>query len=395
MELSRVEAVAKSLGLKPFSCPVIMIAGTNGKGTTAAFLEEVYCTAGYKTGVYTSPHLLHFNERIRLNQSSISDDALVFAFQQIEVARKEIELTYFEATTLAALVYFQSLPLDVLILEVGMGGRLDAVNIVKPNITIITCIDFDHMAYLGDTLEKIAFEKAGIIRADTPVIFGGRVALRPIIEQAKDLSAPLYIIGESFDIQKTPDGLTFIDESGDIKLPATHFHKDMIACGLKAIKLLKKLPVSSEILQNSLFNLQHYGRLQWIDEPVPTLLDVAHNPQSIQNLADYLKKDRSKGRLLAVFSALDDKNISVMIKIMNELIDVWFLCSLETPRAVDKDKLRNMFNLLEANVEGEYADPLSAYDAACQYAHEDDCVIVFGSFLTVTPVLKRQMPKLY
>lgn len=293
--LTRIMEVAQKLCLQLPGCPVITVAGTNGKGSTVTALEMIYHVAGYKVGAYTSPHLIQFNERIRVNLTPISDDDLCQAFSIIEEARGETLLTYFEMTTLAALWYFKKMELDIIILEVGLGGRLDATNIVDAELSIITTIDFDHQEYLGNTLDAIGYEKAGILRSGKPFIYADINPPASVTQVAKQLGVPAYLWSQEFSIQEEDsvwslhyeEKLGFSSVSG-LSKPSIQL-KSAAAAITASVLLEHHLPVTPSHFQVAMQRIYIPGRLQLHEGRVSTLFDVSHNPQSARLLADTLR----------------------------------------------------------------------------------------------------------
>jgi dihydrofolate synthase/folylpolyglutamate synthase len=411
--LSRVAEVAKRLALQKPQCKVISVAGTNGKGSTVTALETMYHTAGYQVGAYTSPHLIHFNERIKVNLITISDEDLCHAFNLIEEARKEIELTYFEMTTLAALVHFKQQRLDVMIIEVGLGGRLDATNIIDADLAIITTIDYDHQDFLGNSLEAIGYEKAGILRTDTPYIYADINPPATIMEVAKKLSAPGYFYTQefSFEDKGTFWNLNFLDHdlaSNDNLHPedivpvarrnqALEFLvkpsiqlKSASAAIMATVLLQRDLPVSFEQLNAALSLICISGRLQLHKSDVSILYDVSHNPQSARLLADTVKQMENTGRVHAVFSALKDKDIMGLIFPLKDCVDLWYPAQLHNKRAATADILLSIFRNAEILVNICYTSPFIAFEEALKNAESGDLIIVFGSFFTVSHVMAAQ-----
>ena len=394
--LTRILQVAQKLNVQNPGCKVITIAGTNGKGSTVSALEEIYLTAGYKAGAYTSPHLIHFNERIRVNKSAIADEELCQAFSLIEEAREQIHLTYFEMTTLAALVYFKQQHLDVIILEAGLGGRLDATNIVDADLSIITTIDFDHQEYLGDTLEAIGFEKAGIIRQGKPFIYADNNPPASIIEAATNLNALCYLydIDFSFVSQREVWNFNYLNERLE-ELPKPAIQLKSAAAAIMAARVLQEsLPVTTEHLHSAMKNIFIPGRLQFyqdIDtESVGILFDVAHNAQSAKLLAETIKAKNIKGRVHVVFSALKDKDISGLISPLKDCVDHWYPAQLDNKRACSTNLLLSLFEKAEICVEICYTTPLIAFQTALNQATAGDLIVVYGSFFTVGHVMAAQ-----
>ncbi|MFC3907586.1 bifunctional tetrahydrofolate synthase/dihydrofolate synthase [Legionella dresdenensis] len=386
--LERVAQVAGRLNLLNPEPWVIAVAGTNGKGSAVASLESIYMAAGYQIASYTSPHLVAFNERISINRQSISDAALIEAFEVIEQAREEVALTYFETTTLAALWYFKQQPLDVIILEVGLGGRLDATNIINSDLAIITTIDYDHQMFLGDTLEQIGREKAGIMRTSKPCVYADRNPPQSITEYANAIKAKLLINGGDYVFEVANDKLQLTFADKDYALPLPKYHPNSVTAAVVACILLQPgLPVSEQAFRDGIADIQLQGRMQIIEGHCTTLLDVAHNPQAAGNLAATVAKNYPDRKIHVVFSAFEDKDISGTIKPMVEIADCWYPALMASRRAANKEQL---LCALEANgVWGTlcYNDPLLAYQAACQQAAPGDLIIVYGSFIMVGSVL--------
>lgn len=415
--LNRIKEVAANLQLLSPTSMVITVAGTNGKGTTVAALESIYKAAGYRVGTYTSPHLLRFNERIKINGECIGDDELCRAFCQIEKTRQDIEVTYFEMATLAALLHFQSSDLDVIVLEVGMGGRLDATNIIDADLSIITTIDFDHQDFLGNTLDQIAFEKAGILRVGKPFIYADKTPPQSILLSASVLGCQTYINGKHFSYQfgtASPIDVCHVErregspESQEIPLCArddvevvifnfadltfqfekSHWHPNAIAAAIMAtICLQQRLPIKENALIHGLQSISLWGRQQRLTTQVATLLDVSHNAQSVVYLADTVRKYQSHQRVHAVFSALCDKDIDALLQPMIGLVDHWYPALLTGKRALLAEQFDSILKKYGMMNEVFHNSPLDAYQVACQKAAPGDLIVVYGSFLTVSGVL--------
>ncbi|WP_028387827.1 bifunctional tetrahydrofolate synthase/dihydrofolate synthase [Legionella fairfieldensis] len=385
--LSRIKQVAEALDLTHPKAKIITVAGTNGKGSTVASLEAIYLTAGYQVGSYTSPHLLTFNERIGINQQKITDEQLCGALSVIEEGRKTIPLTYFEMATLAALWHFKQHALDLIILEVGLGGRLDATNIIDADLAIITTIDFDHQAFLGDTKEKIGYEKAGIIRAGKPLIFADKNPPESVVNRARALNSPLYFKGDVYDYTVSEKTLKFVFQKKVINLPYPKLHCNSVAAAIMASFIMEtELPVNQVHVQKAFKNRTLPGRLQFIAEPVRTLLDVAHNPQAAKYLAEFINNFPDKTTIHVVFSALSDKDIPALIEPLQKEGAYWYLAGLTGKRAATKEQLMATFN--SNDKVSYYQNPLLAYQTACSRAGERDLIVVYGSFITVATVLQ-------
>ncbi len=393
--LERVREVAGRLGCTQSKARVITIAGTNGKGSSAAMLEAILSAAGYRTGCYTSPHLLRYNERIRLRGDEATDDAICEAFARVEAARRATPLTYFEFGTLAALDLFQRSALDVLILEVGLGGRLDAVNIVDPDVALVTTVDLDHAAWLGSTRESVAREKAGIMRRGRPAVFGGQDPPRTLLEEAARIGARLHLAGRDFGF--TRDGEQWQWQCGSnrrhgLPLPSLrggHQLRNAAAC-LMVLELLSGvLPVDQQAVRTGLRGATLAGRFQVVGRDPCVVLDVAHNPEAAAALARNLESMFCAGRTRAVFGVLADKETAGVVAPIRPLVDEWYLGGLETPRALSVEE--TAARLAELGVERDAialkGTVREALRAACGASAPEDRVLVFGSFFTVAGAL--------
>lgn len=388
--LTRVLEVWRRLQAEDFSCPVISVGGTNGKGSCVAMLQSIYHTAGYAVGSYTSPHLWRYNERININGEPVSDVEICAAFARVDEARQDITLTYFEFGTLAALDIFKQYALDVVILEVGLGGRLDAVNIIDADVALITSIDLDHQQWLGNDRESIAREKAGILRTNNVGITLDPMLPTSLIDYAHSLGNHLYRIGHEFNYHQDAGGWSW--QYGDVlrvglPTPAlTGEQQFRNAAGvLMACELLQsRLPVSLAQIRQGLLNVRLPGRFQLIPGTITQIFDVAHNPAAAQQLAITLKCVRQGSATHAVFSALADKDIAGIVAPLCDLIAHWYLAPLKVQRAANLQELetivRRVCPLAQVSTFEEL--PL-AFDAANQQAVVGDSVLVFGSFYTV------------
>lgn len=392
MGLDRVRDVANRLTLNP-DFPIITIAGTNGKGSTCAMLESIYRRAGYRAGSYASPHLVRYNERVRINQEAISDDDLCDAFSAVENARGEITLTYFEIGTLAAVWYFVKSGIDVAILEVGMGGRLDAVNVFEPTCSILTSIDLDHMEYLGDTREAIGSEKAGIFRANKLAICGDDNSPKTVTDYALDIGANLQLIGRDFKVSKTPSGWEYDAEQGKLSLPPLalkgDFQLNNAACAICAVQNLNSvLPVADETIGESLKDVVLVGRFHQLQDTPLVIADVAHNPQAAKSLAENLQNNTCKGRTLGVFAMLADKDVDGVVNALIPHISNWYLADINSARgAKAKDLAVYLQDQSQKGLTAEFDNVAAALLAACKEAGKNDRIIVFGSFYTVADAI--------
>ena len=413
MGLHRVKAVADRMGLH-FDCPVITVAGTNGKGSTCAMLEAILLEAGYRTGVYSSPHLVHFEERCRVRGDVVDAAGFLPGFAAVESARlselgkgDEISLTYFEFTTLAILKLLADAKLDVVILEVGLGGRLDAVNIVDADCAVITSIDLDHMEYLGNTREAIGFEKAGIMRAGKPVVVSDPMPPQSIIDHAASIGADLWRFGKDFNFSGDKQQWGWAGRGrryAGLAYPALRGANQLVnASGvLAALTAVRDLlPVTAQAVRVGLSMVELPGRFQIIPGQPTLVLDVAHNPHSVAALTENLDAMGFYPCTHAVFGAMADKDIEPMLARIAPLIDKWYFTDLPTPRAATGEALKakwvarceavNTGKDATANV---YSSPELALQAAIERADPADRIVVFGSFYTVGGILKVGIPRL-
>ncbi|MNQ74996.1 Bifunctional protein FolC [compost metagenome] len=396
MGLERSREVAGRLGLGRPAPRVITVTGTNGKGSTCAFLAALLRTQGLKVGVYSSPHLLRYNERVQSDGREASDQALCDAFAAVEAARGEISLTYFEMGTLAAFWLFQRAGLDAVVLEVGLGGRLDAVNLVDADLALVTSVGLDHADWLGDTRESVAFEKAGIFRAGMPALCGDLDPPQPLLEQAKQLGAPLFLRGRDFDLAVGEGGWHWrgIAQAGQVlelhDLPLLDLPMENASLALQAYALLG-LPWQPEALQGGLLATRVTGRLDrrsvvWRGKPVSLLLDVGHNPHAAEYLAARLASRPIVGRRLAVFGLLADKDLPGVLQPLQGLLASWAVAPLPTPRSRPAGELQAALTNLHASV-SVHENIVAALEAQCEQAAPGDEILVFGSFYSVAEAL--------
>lgn len=391
--LDRITKVAKKLSILPYNKPVITVAGTNGKGSCVALLEQILLASGYRVGAYTSPHLLKYNERIRINGIDVSDEMLCATFKTIEQARGTITLTYFEFSTLAALLIFKQTVLDALILEVGMGGRLDAVNIVDPDIAIISTIALDHIEWLGPDRESIGREKAGIMRAAKPVVCGDFNIPITIEEFAKQTQAQLFSQNEDFGYTDLNDHWHWWSKKSELNdLPIPKVELQNAATVLMVIQLLSsKLNIPNKAITEGLRKVFIAGRFQVVDGISPCIFDVAHNPAATALLAKQLQKTANSGRTLAVFAMLKDKDQVASITPLLSQIDAWYVGGLAGSRGAPAKILGDNLRTLKAFAVHEYESVTMAYQAAVVDAQAGDRIIVFGSFHTVAEALQVRL----
>ena len=396
MGLDRVLAVKQRLQLA-FTCPVIMVAGTNGKGSTCAMLESVLLRAGYKVGLYIKPHFLDFNERARVNGELATDEALVEAFNAVEAARGDTTLTYFEFTTLAIMRLLAGAGMDVVILEVGLGGRLDAVNIVDADVSIVTSVDIDHTDYLGDTREAIGFEKAGIFRAGKVAICSDPVPPQTLIDHAEAIGADLWLMGRDFNYSGDKQQWNYGGRSqrrNSLAYPSLRGANQILnACAaLAALEALRiELPVGAQEVRTGLVTVELPGRFQVLPGRPTVILDVAHNPHAASALNQNLGNMGFHPYTFAVFGSMHDKDIDGVIAAMSEHVDHWCLATLPSPRSATASELAAKVQLVQEDKAERtiniFDDPAAAYANAVSRAGENDRIVVFGSFLTVAGVM--------
>ncbi len=418
MGLERVRTVADRIKIGSehgFPCPVITVAGTNGKGSTCAMLESFLSEAGFKTGVYSSPHLVHFEERCRISRRSMQAGEFVPHLEKVEAARMqspEVSLSYFEFTTLAILSFMAGAHLDVAILEVGLGGRLDATNIVNSDCAIITSIDLDHMELLGKTREAIGFEKAGIMRANKPAICSDPLPPQSVIDHARALGADLWLLTQDYHLggDKQQWSWASSDARGrrqyhGLAYPALRGANQLmnaagVLAALDAIRPL--LPVTAQAIRNGLAFVELPGRFQILPGQPTLVLDVAHNPHSVAALTANLDAMSYHPRTHAVFGAMSDKDLASMLNKISPLIDSWYVCDLPTSRAAKAEALQSQIealHLLEKKrlhspTVSLHTSPRAALDAALKAADPTDRIVIFGSFFTVGGILDRPLPAL-
>ncbi len=408
--LGKVQEVAKRMGLR-FDCPVFTVAGTNGKGSTCAMLESILGQAGYKTGVYTSPHLVHFEERMRLAGEAAPASKFVAAFAQVEHARAAtfhaathaIALTYFEFTTLAILWALSQEALDAVILEVGLGGRLDAVNIIDTDCAIITSIDLDHMELLGNTREAIGFEKAGIMRTGRPVVVSDPVPPQSVLDRALEIGADLWRLGADFNVSGDKQQWGWAGRGrrySGLAYPALRGANQLMnAAGVLAAltALRERLPVTAQAVRNGFAFVELPGRFQIFPGQPTLVLDVAHNPHSVAALAANLDAMGFFPTTHAIFGAMADKDVAPMLAKVGPMIDRWYFTDLPSPRAASAVGLQAQWavqNTRQDAVASVHASPQQALDAALLRADPADRIVVFGSFYTVGGVLQQGTPRL-
>ena len=393
--LERVYRVRDAMGLQP-ACPVIIVGGTNGKGSVCALLERIYSAAGFRVGCYTSPHLVRYHERMRIDLAPVSDDGLCRSFEAVERGRGDTALTYFEFGTLAAVSAFLDAKVDVMILEVGLGGRLDAVNAFDADCSVVTSVDLDHQAFLGDTREAIGFEKAGIYRAGKPAICADPNPPATLVEHARTIGAQWLAIGEQFGFRK--QDTQWEAWCGDkryhsLPFPALRGHYQLAnaSAALAALTQLQdRVPVNMGAIRRGLLEVELPGRFQVLPGRPAVVLDVGHNPHAARALDYSLLQMGFYERTTAVCGMMRDKDMDAVVAALAQRIDRWYVCDLPaTLRAATGEELAEVVRRHggQATVFPTAAD---AYRAALADGGERDRVVVFGSFFTVGDVLTER-----
>ncbi|WP_426055522.1 bifunctional tetrahydrofolate synthase/dihydrofolate synthase [Janthinobacterium sp. PSPC2-1] len=407
MGLDRVQAVKARMQLA-FTCPVIMVAGTNGKGSTCAMLESVLLRAGYKVGLYIKPHFLDFNERARVLGEMASDEQLVASFNAVEAVRGDTPLTYFEFTTLAILHLLSQANLDVAILEVGLGGRLDAVNVIDADVAIVTSVDIDHTDYLGDTREAIGFEKAGIFRPGKAAICSDPVPPQSLIDHATAIGADLWLMGRDFNYSGDKQQWNYggrEQRRNSLAYPSLRGANQILnaTAVLAALEVLRlKLPVGAQEVRTGLVTVELPGRFQVLPGRPSVILDVAHNPHAAAALNQNLGNMGFHPYTYAVFGSMHDKDIDGVLAAMSEHVDHWCLAGLPSPRAATASELAAKVQIMledkpdsSEHTVSIFDDPAQAFANAMSRAGENDRIVVFGSFLTVAGVMKARKSSLH
>jgi len=392
--LERVAAVAERLQLLHPAFTVVTVAGTNGKGSSVAMLEAVLRAAGYQTGTYTSPHLLRYNERIRINGLEIDDASLCSAFDAVDTARGTVSLSYFEFGTLAALLLFRQQSPEIVILEVGLGGRLDAVNVVDSDVALITSIDIDHCAWLGNDRESIGREKAGILRAAHPAICSDAKAPESIENRARELGASWYCLGAEYHYQVgvgkwSWQGVTRAFENLPLPALVGQHQLDNAAGVLMVLEMLSaRHPVSREAIELGLQTVRLDGRFQLFRGAVELVVDVAHNAASARRLSGILRENEVSGSTSLVLGMLDDKDIQQFTRALRAIVDAWYLTTPDSDRGLSSASLlAGMCGLPTGSKVRCFPDTASALRQAKSDASAGDRIVVTGSFVTVAEAL--------
>lgn len=394
--LERVSRVYQAMGIgQPYVA--VAVAGTNGKGSCVAMLQAILGAAGYRVGAYTSPHLLRYNERVRIDAAEVGDDALCHAFARIDAARGETSLTYFEFGTLAALDIFDRSDLDVGLLEVGMGGRLDAVNVIEPDVALVTSIAIDHADWLGGDREAIGREKAGILRPHTPAVCSDPEPPASLLARAREIDADMKILGRDFGYENRDNSWDWrgpVRALGGLPMPRLQGPVQLRnAAGVLMVleELAGRLPVSEREIRRGLGDVELPGRFQVLPGPVEEVLDVAHNPEAARFLATALAARPVSGPTRAVLAMLDDKDVAGVVGPMRALVDGWHVAGLAVPRGLGGEELAA--RMAEAGIAGArvYPDVAAARRDALAAAGPGGRVVVFGSFHTVAEALAQRV----
>lgn len=393
--LERVSQVRDKLGLSP-SFPIVTIGGTNGKGSTVTMLATILTKAGYRVGLYTSPHLFHFNERISLNLVPVPDQLLVNAFKDIEIGRQDTSLSYFEFATLAAMKIFIDEKVDIAILEVGLGGRLDATNIFEPDIAAVVTVDIDHAAYLGDSREKIAREKAGIFRPHKPALCADLDPPQSLVEYAHAIGAQLECYGKEFGYDLLDNQWSYFHHAQAkhaLPFPALRGKVQLVNASLVLTileHLRNMLPVGISEIKKGLVEVTLPARFQVLPGRPTVILDVGHNPQAARILTQNLDQIGFYENTYAVFGMMQDKDMAAVVHILKDKIDHWFVSPLSTSRSATAVNIEHIFNHAKLNYQ-LCQNIQEAYSLAKARAKESDRIVVFGSFFTVAEIEDRRL----
>ncbi|MGF1616012.1 MAG: bifunctional tetrahydrofolate synthase/dihydrofolate synthase [Gammaproteobacteria bacterium] len=398
--LDRCRPVVERMGLGNTRLPIVTVAGTNGKGSAVAMLEAILQAAGYRTGAYTSPHLVRYNERIRVAGAEVDDATIMAAFERIDRVRGPTSLTYFEFATLAAMDIFHRMRLDVAILEVGLGGRLDAVNLFDADVALVTTVDIDHVRWLGPDRESIGREKAGIFRPHHPAVLGDARPVASLEQYAKELATPLYRLGVEFTCSTHERGWDWVSQAGVLRAlprPALvgSFQVANAAAVLMALTLLCQrrtaLKVPAAAIRQGLAAVRLPGRFQILEGRPERVLDVAHNPQAAETLAEMLRQRRCHGRTLVVLAMLADKDLAGVVAPLQGVSQMWYVASLHVGRGASAAVLVATIQQAQARACVYAFDTVTeAYRAAVADAAVEDRVVVLGSFYAVGEILQLE-----
>lgn len=396
MGLTRVARVRDAMGLTP-AFPLVIVGGTNGKGSVCAMLSTMLNRAGFKVGTYTSPHILRYNERVAIDMQPLPDADIVAGFAAVEAARGDTSLTYFEYGTLAAMHAFMQQNVDVAVLEVGLGGRLDAINVFEPTVSVVVSVDLDHQAYLGDTRELVGFEKAGIYRSGKVAICADPNPPQSLLDHAANIGADLKLLGRDFGISRMENQWSF--HMGEVHkhalpIPALRGEYQMVnaATALAALEALKPLlPVSIGAIKRGLLEVDWPGRFQVLPGRPLTVLDVGHNPHAARALADSLKRMAFAHKRIAVFSMLSDKDLPAVVGLLQDEFDEWLVAGLDMPRGRSAEDIAGELESMGIKGVSRFNSVAEAWDAALSRASENDRIVVFGSFHTVAEVMQHRL----
>lgn len=414
LSLDRIRQVFMRLLPQGVGFTVISVAGTNGKGSTSELLRSIYHEAGYRVGKYTSPHIFAFNERINVNGLSVSDSDLLAAFEAVEVARGATRLTYFEYATLVALHLFMKFEIDIAVMEVGLGGRLDATNVLDADLAIVTSISMDHTAWLGDTLEKIGREKIGIARAGRHCVLGMSEPTQSILNHCAELNVEPYIYGQQFKAKINREGQSLGSHSAQswswswqgqgreilgISLPFQQRSHQInnAATAIQSVVLLQSsLPVPDSAIKQGIATAVNLGRCQLVNQSPWVILDVAHNVDAVTGLRNYIKQLPVKGKVYGVCGMLHDKQISEILALLTQIIDEWHFATIDNARGSKAIDLENALRLLQTPTNTDdrhnfhsycHESAIQAYRQVRAKLTNDDCLIVFGSFFMVSDII--------
>ena len=392
--LDRVRQVYKNLRIEQ-SFPIVMVGGTNGKGSTCAFLESIYQNADYKVASYSSPHFFKFNERIKIVKKPCSDQVIINALLKVNEARENISLTYFEMTTLAAMLIFVENNIDIAIMEVGLGGRLDAVNVFDPEVSLITSVSLDHQEFLGDSIDKIFKEKVGIFRENKNAILNfnyDRVFIKKFKYATKSIISE---VNTDYFIKKDGSKINFFSKSKNfLNLPLPKLNGDTqlqnLSGALRVIELLdKNFPVTQSALKNGIKSTNIIGRLQCISKKPLIILDVAHNKESAESLNQFIKKQKLSGKVRCIFSLLKDKNINDITEQFIDYVDEWYISEIDSPRAANVSEIISTLIQQKKNITlFTFKTIQEAFSIAYKNSDDDDNIIAYGSFFIVSEILK-------
>lgn len=395
--LERVERVRQAMQLNP-SCPVVMVGGTNGKGSVSAMLSTMLVRAGFRVGTYTSPHIVHYNERVAVDMQPVEDAGLIESFAAVEAARGDVPLTYFEFGTLAAVHRFIAAGVDAIVLEVGLGGRLDAVNVFEPDVSVVVSVDLDHQSYLGNDRESIGFEKAGIFRSGKPAVCADSHPPASLVRHAADIGAQLYCIGSDF-------GFSRMDHQWSFSMGERHWHALPLpalrgtyqignaSAALAVLTLLReRLPVDLGAIKRGLLEVDWPGRFQVLPGRPQVVLDVGHNPHAVRAMVANLHQLPFAENRFAVFSMLADKDLETVVDLAAGEFDVWLVAGLDLPRGQTAAEIADRLRARGVKNVQVYEQVAQAWKAALSAASENDRIVVFGSFHTVAEALIARQP---